>query len=248
MFPNIVAIGGGDVGSGATAPLDRVLLELTGKPNPHVLFVPTASNDAEDYVVRVEIGYGRLGATVSTLRLWSTDADREVAAKAIVSADAIYVGGGNTKAMIARWKEFGVDELLKNHIERGRPVGGVSAGAICWFRVANSDWPQYEGIPNVNTARLDCLNVVDLALCPHTRDEGFRLAEFTSMMREIPGAGVGLDDGCAIQVKGDQYRILSAEVGSQAHLLFSENGEVRHTVMPPHDDFRAIADLRRGVL
>ena len=100
----------------------------------------------------------------------------------------------------------------------------------------------------MNTARLDCLGVVDLALCPHTRDEGFRLAEFTAMMRDIPGAGVGLDDGCAIQIRGDRYRILSAEPESKAHLLFSDAGEVRYAAMPPHDDFRAVDDLRRGVL
>lgn len=248
MAPNIVAIGGGDVASGATAALDRVLLDLSGKPNPHVLFIPTASMDPDDYVTRMEIGYGRLGATIGTLRLWSVDADPEIAAQKIAGADAIYVGGGNTKAMIARWKELGVDEPLRAFVASGRPVGGVSAGAICWFRVANSDWPQYEEIPNVNTARLDCLGIVDLALCPHTRDEGFRLAEFTAMMREIPGAGVGLDDGCAIQIRGDHYRILSAESDSKAHLLFSEDGDVRYAPMPPHDDFRAIGDLRRGVL
>lgn len=236
------------MGAGETAAIDRVLLELTGKANPRLLFIPTASGDSEDYVVRMEIGYGRLGAEVSTLRLLGEDGDAETAARKIEAADVIYVGGGNTKMMLERWRELGVDQALRRFLDSGRPAGGLSAGAICWFRVANSDWPRYEGIPSVNTASLEGLGLVDLALCPHTRDEGFRLAEFTAMMRDIPGAGVGLDDGCAIQIRGDEYRILTSQPDSKAHLLFSEGGEVRYAPMPPHDDFRAIESLQGGVV
>ncbi len=234
--------------AGDTAAIDRVLLELTGKDRPSLLFIPTASGDPDEYVAAVETGYGRLGARVSALRLLGEDGDPSVAARKISDADVIYVGGGTTKMMIARWRELGMDEMLKAHLDAGKPAGGLSAGALCWFRVGNSDWPQYEGIPGVNTARLDCLGFVDLALCPHTRDEGFRLAEFTAMMREIPGAGVGLDDGCAIQIRGEDYRILASQPGSCAHLLYSTEGEVVRTEMPPHDDFRPLERLRRGVL
>ncbi len=243
-----MAIGGGDVGAGATAAIDRVLLGLTGKANPRLLFIPTASGDSEEYVERLELGYGRLGAEVTTLRLLGEDRDPEIAARRIDEADVIYVGGGNTKMMLEQWRELGVDQALRRFLDSGRPAGGLSAGAICWFRVANSDWPQYEGIPDVNTAPLAGLGFVDLALCPHTRDEGFRLAEFTAMMRDIPGAGVGLDDGCAIQIRGDEYRILASQPNSQAHLLFSVNGEVSYTPITPHDDFRAIKDLQGGVV
>ncbi|MGV3617554.1 MAG: Type 1 glutamine amidotransferase-like domain-containing protein [Fimbriimonas sp.] len=248
MVPNIVAIGGGDVATGGTGAIDRVLLELTGREHPNLLFVPTASQDAEEYVWAVATGYGRLGAKVSALRLWGEDGERDVAARKVEAADAIYVGGGNTKAMLARWRELGVDVAMRKFLESGRPVGGLSAGAICWFRVANSDWPRYEQIPGVNTARLDGLGIVDLAVCPHTRDEGFRLAEFKAMMADIPGAGVGLDDECAIQIRGEEYRILASQPDAQAHLLFSEGGAVRYAPIPPHDDFRPLENLRRGVV
>jgi len=245
---NIIAIGGGSVSEGATLAIDRELVALTGKPNPRVLFIPTASQDSPDYLVRFGSAYARLGCVVQSLLLWSVDGDPEVAARKIAEADLVYVGGGNTKAMIALWKELGVDLALRRHLEAGKPAGGLSAGALCWFRLGNSDWPQYEGIPGVNTAALPCLGFVDLVLCPHTRDEGFRMAEFREMMRDIPGAGVGLDDCCAIQVRGDEYRILASEPNSVGHLLFSENGQVREQVLPPHEDFRPLHALRQGVV
>ncbi len=232
---------------GGTAPIDRVLIELSGKANPNVLFIPTASDDNEGYVEAVESGYGALGCHVTALRLVTANPDPGEAARAIDAADLIYVGGGNTKAMIARWKELGVDDMLRRFVASGRPVGGVSAGAICWFRLGNSDWPQYEGIPGVTTAPLECLGIVDLVLCPHTRYEPFRMGDFTEMMKSVPGAGVGVDDACAIQVRGDTYRILGAEPGSVAHLLYSEDGRVAVTEMVPHEDFRPMSDLRSGI-
>ena len=95
----------------------------------------------------------------------------------------------------------------------------------------------------MNTDRLDCLGFVDLVLCPHTRDEGFRLAEFRAMMKKECGPGIGLDDGCAIQIKGDQYRILSSMEGSVAHRIEWGHGVLKESVMEPHEDFRPLAEI-----
>jgi dipeptidase E len=235
---NIVAIGGGSMSLGETQRLDRELISLTNKENPLALFIPTASMDSEEYIAEFERTYRRLGCRTDTLRLHSNDDPTKVQV-----ADAIYVGGGNTKMMIEVWRATGVDQLLKSHLDQGKPAGGVSAGALCWFRVGNSDWPQYEGIPNVNTDRLDCLAFVDLVLCPHTRDEGFRLAEFRTMMKNERGPGIGLDDGCAIQIKDDQYRILSSMEGSVAHRIQWGHGVLKESVMEPNEDFRPLAEI-----
>lgn len=240
----IVAIGGGVVGAGETLSIDRELVSLAARSDPRVLFIPTASDDSPEYYEQVAFTYRRLGCELDALWLWGEDASNEAAARKIGRADAIYVGGGNTKKMIARWRELGVDSMLATHLDAGRPVGGVSAGAICWFKVANSDWPQYEEIEGVNTARLDCLGFVDLAICPHTAREGFRLAEFTQMLRGVPGPGIGLDDCCAIQIEGDRYRILASLTGAVAHRIEWFDGKVHHDEIQPHDDFRPLAHLR----
>jgi dipeptidase E len=238
---DIIAIGGGDVGSGETAAIDRELVRLAR--GNRLLFIPTASDDDPGYVESVRQGYGRLGLSVEALLLWGEDGDPETAAHKIADADLIYVGGGNTKAMLERWRKFGVDEALRRHLDAGKPAGGLSAGALCWFRVGNSDWPQYEGITGVNTARLDCLGFVDLVLCPHTSREGFRLGEFREMMRTEQGVGVGLDDGCAIQIHGDTYRILASIPGAVAHRIEWREGAVDERELSPHDTFRPLAEL-----
>jgi dipeptidase E len=239
----IVAIGGGGVGAGETLSIDREIIGQTGKDNPRALFVPTASDDNEEYASAFRGTYEAEGCSVEVLRLLSTD-NAETAKQKLDASDLVYVGGGNTKAMIALWKETGFDKLLCDFVASDRPVGGLSAGALCWFRIANSDWPQFEGIPGVNTAPLDCLGLVDLALCPHTRDEGFRLAEFAAMMHDVQGVGIGIDDCCAIQIIDDEYRIIASQQNSFAHRLYKKDGEIWHELLEPHVEYKALDQLK----
>ena len=58
---------------------------------------------------------------------------------AIDSADIIAVSGGNTLFGMARWRQLGVDRLLRTAWERGAIMVGGSAGAICWFDGGHSD-------------------------------------------------------------------------------------------------------------
>ncbi len=239
-----MAIGGGNVGLGETFSIDRRFVALADVAHPKLLFIPTASNDAEEYVTSVVSTFGdRLGCTVDTLKLYSEDRWLPRIVAKLEAADLIYVGGGNTKAMLAKWREVGMDREMKRVVLSGKPVGGVSAGAICWFRVGNSDWPQFENIPDVNTARLDCLGLVDLVACPHTRDEPFRLAEFKNMMSMEKGVGLGLDDGCAIQILDETYRFISSQETSRAHIVVNTGTGVEHFVVEPHDDFRSLTEL-----
>lgn len=43
--------------------------------------------------------------------------------------DLIYVGGGNTKSMLALWRGWG----------QGVVLVGLSTGAICWFEQGHTD-------------------------------------------------------------------------------------------------------------
>jgi hypothetical protein len=49
MRKAIVAIGGGEIRTRGTAPIDREIIRLSGKKNPKLLFIPTASSDSERY-------------------------------------------------------------------------------------------------------------------------------------------------------------------------------------------------------
>jgi dipeptidase E len=87
---------------------------MTGHRRPRLLFIPTASDDSDRYCGHVERYFGRhLRCDVSVLRLIGERPTAQARRDAIASADAIYVGGGNTLRMMRLWRHLGVDSLLR---------------------------------------------------------------------------------------------------------------------------------------
>lgn len=241
----IMGIGGGDIRVGQTLPLDRLILELTGSPRPRVLFLPTASNDDPGYVEAFTCVYGQaLGADTDALLLTQGPGRQEISER-IAWAEAIYVGGGNTRALVRRWREAGVDEMLRKAGLDGTILSGLSAGLNCWFRFCNSDAPQLEGVPGVLTERVEGLGFVGLTVCPHYDGEAFRPSEFRRMMAATPGPGLALDDCCAIHVRDGSFRIVAARDAAVAHLVWSVGGEVLEETIEPFSDFRPLSWLSR---
>lgn len=251
------------MGGGETIELDRHIVSMTGKANPRALFLPTASFDSRDYWEQFQFIYaGSLGCSVDVLFLWDGYEPEEieatiqrtkwndyphdwdfrgnldVVADSISKADLVYVGGGNTKRMLELWRSIGVDGMLKAAAGRGVVLSGLSAGCICWGRYGNSDFALTEDLGKP-TGRIDGLDFLPVALCPHMSREGFRLEEFKAMMRETPGVGIGLDDGCALEYTDGRYRILSCLEGALAHRVTSGT----HRVLEPFDEPRAFDEL-----
>ena len=87
----------------------------------------------------------------------------------IEKQDIIFVGGGNTKSMLAVWREWDLDNILLKAYQKGTIMSGVSAGAICWFEFGITDsWKDHQAI-------LPCLGFVDGNCCPHYDEEPERI-------------------------------------------------------------------------
>jgi dipeptidase E len=136
----IVAIGGGLIRTRGTAAIDREIIRLSGKKNPKLLFIPTASSDSGVYWKRVQKYFGNfLKCKTDVLFLIKDQPTKEKIKRKILSAAIIYVGGGNTLFMMRVWRRLGVDKVLKAAYEKGTVLCGVSAGSICWFDSGHSD-------------------------------------------------------------------------------------------------------------
>ncbi|MES2212559.1 MAG: Type 1 glutamine amidotransferase-like domain-containing protein, partial [Pseudomonadota bacterium] len=63
MSKQIIAIGGGGFGAEQSSlAFERYLCQQVGKPRPKVCFLPQASNEAADYIVRFYDAFTKLGA------------------------------------------------------------------------------------------------------------------------------------------------------------------------------------------
>ena len=114
--------------------LDRLVLSLTGKPVPKVCFLPTASGDPREQTTRFYERFAAWPCEPSILSLFHLARDRIDPCEHLLAQDAIYVGGGSMRNMLAIWREHGVDAAMRQAWESGVVLAGLSAGAMCWFR------------------------------------------------------------------------------------------------------------------
>lgn len=165
----IVAIGGGGFLMEDLRGLqERYLLSLVRRrgDRPKVLFIGTASGDAERAQLRFLQQFNKLGCDAATLPFFPYDMRRDYAAE-VRAADLLYVGGGNTPAMVAVWREFGFDAALRDAWQGGTVLAGISAGANCWF-----DHYITDSVPGGGTRR--GLGWIDGTFCPHLDSEPWR--------------------------------------------------------------------------
>ncbi len=135
----IIAIGGGGY---ASRPSDFVLEEYilaqANASRPKVCYLPQAGGESREYIVRFYEAFTKLGALPSWFSLFGRVAGDWPAH--LLDQDVLYVGGGNTRSLLALWREWGVDIVLRQALEQGVVLAGVSAGAICWFQQGITDF------------------------------------------------------------------------------------------------------------
>jgi dipeptidase E len=126
----ILAMGGGGFTMEERTPaLDRLVLTLTGKAAPRVCFLPTASGDPREQSTRFYERFGAWPCEPSILSLFNLGRDRIDPIKHLLAQDAIYVGGGSMRNMLAVWREHGVDQAMRAAWESGIVLTGLSGGA-----------------------------------------------------------------------------------------------------------------------
>ena len=194
----IIAIGGGGFGRNPNHnKIEKYILGQSNKANPNIVFIPTASAEDKSYIVNFYSCFSKLECRPSHINFFQ----RTPRLNSIINqADIIYVGGGNTKSMLAVWREWNLDRLLEKAYKNGKILCGVSAGAICWFEQGITDsWAS-----NLNT--MDCLGFVGGMACPHYQEEKDRRPTVHKMLKQgncMPGYAI--DGGAAIHFKNGDY-------------------------------------------
>jgi|SRR5580658_262309 dipeptidase E len=247
----IVAIGGGQIRTRGTASIDREIIRLSRKKNPRLLFIPTASSDSEIYWNRVQEYFGDfLKCQTDVLFLIEEQPSAERIRGKILSADIIYVGGGNTLQMMRIWRRLGVDKLLMSAYENGTVLSGISAGAICWFDSGHSDSMSFYNPRKWEYIKVRGLGLISGIHCPHYNGmtRGIpRRKHFREMIQKTGGIGIALENNCAIEfIDGRFYRVISSKTYSRAYRVFKSGGEVVAEQIRQEKQLAPVESLARG--
>ena len=221
----IISIGGGGFGRNPNKPIiEKYIIEQSNGSKPNICFIPTASAEDKAYTVNFYSAFSKLNCNPTHVNFFQRTPRIE---SIINKQDIIYVGGGNTKSMLAVWREWKLDDLLLKAYKRGAILCGVSAGAICWFQRGITDsWAS-----NLNV--IDCLGFLNGCCCPHYDGEKDRkpaVKQFLST--EKIDSCLALDDGSALHFKdGKIFSAVNFYKDANAYLVTTNNGEVNHQII-----------------
>jgi dipeptidase E len=195
----VVAMGGGGFSMEPENPLlDEFVLSLARTSRPRVCFLPTASGDSVEYVVRFYRAFSAYDCRTADLQLF----DRGVLdlESFVLAQDVIYVGGGNTANLAAVWRLHGLDVILRRAWGQGVVLCGLSAGMNCWFGESVTD-----SFGSSQLAALhDGLGLLPGSCCPHYDGEEQRRPKYRQLVASGElSDGWAADDGAALIFHGE---------------------------------------------
>jgi len=166
-----------------------------------LLFAPFAVFDREAYVAKARARLAALGLEVHALS----------APAALDSADAIFVGGGNTFRLLKALQDLQLVASIRRRVEAGMPYVGSSAGAI----VAGPTLKTTKDMPIVEPSSFDALGLVGFQVSPHYLDpdpssthmgetQEERISQF---LEENDAPVLGLREGGLVRVEGGVVRL-----------------------------------------
>jgi peptidase E len=205
---HVIAVGGGMLMSRTDMVPLHVgnALDLTGRPDPRLCVINTASGDDPQGILRFYDRMAPSAAKVSHLALFPMPnvADPE---DLLMSQDVIFVGGGSVANMVAVWRVHRIDEILRKAWQAGIILAGSSAGGICWFESGTTDSFGAELRPFT-----DGLAMLPGSFCPHYNSEARRRPLYRQLVADgtLQG-GLACDDGAAAHYADDTLAELIAD-------------------------------------
>jgi dipeptidase E len=217
--PTIFAMGGGGfLSEAADAALERYILGLADEAEPRICFLPTASGDPHEQVVRFHAAFDPLPCRAEALELFRLEG-RDLDLRAhVLAQDIVYVGGGSLRNMLAIWREHELHRILPEAWEGGVVLCGLSAGSMCWFRhgVTKSG-----GTPEVVAG----LGLIPASNSVHWSAQPDRRIAYEAAIADGLEPGWGVDDGAGLRFAGTELvEAVTARPDAAAYRVERRNG------------------------
>lgn len=210
-------------GGGTDRAILSYLLKLTGKENPHVCFVPTATGDS---VVSITNWYALvegLPLRPHVMKVFiNSYTTKESFEETLMKMDAVIVGGGNTLNMMAIWRSQGIDIALRKAYDAGVLMSGASAGSLCWFEAGTTDSRPKE------LTKVDCLGWVKASHCPHYNVEEVRRPLYHKLiLSKDLSPGYACDNQSGIYFENETIvRCISSNAKSKSFFVDVVDGKI----------------------
>ncbi|HEY7257175.1 MAG TPA: peptidase E [Solirubrobacterales bacterium] len=220
----IVAFGGGGFSMESGNPLlDEYVLALSRSDRPRVCFLPSASGDADHYIVRFYRAFPAGRCDPTHISLFRREQGPQDLRGHLLSQDLIYVGGGSVVSLLGVWRAHGLDSILREAWEAGVVLCGLSAGSLCWFAESVTG---FHGAPRL----VEGLGLLPFSNCVHYEPDSSRRLAYHEFLRDGMRPGYATEDGAALHFVGTELaRAVASRPEARGFRLGVEGGRVVET-------------------
>jgi dipeptidase E len=225
----IVAFGGGGFSMEAGNPLlDEYVISLARarRERPRVCFLPTASGDADHYIVRFYRAFPGSICEPSHISLFRRDRGAGDLRAHMLAQDLIYVGGGSVLSLLGTWRAHGLDAILADAWRAGVIMCGLSAGSLCWYS---------QGVTSFHgeVRRVRGLGLLPWSNCVHYGTKQGRRDAYHDQLRSGMCPGYAAEDGTALHFRGSKLvAAISSRPEAQAWCVGDGGEQVIETALP----------------
>ncbi len=189
--------------------LDRAFIELLGKKNPVVTFIPSSSYLSEEEFRAFVKHYSKF--KISRFIHFPVDIPFDkILLQEVMRSDAIHLAGGNTFYFLNSLRKAKLLPQLKTFAKRGGVLTGLSAGAIMMTEnIEMAGYPEFDRDENtVNISNLSALNLVDHLFFPHFKNSKRYDTVFKKYSKIHQKVIYACPDGAGIVVNGEELRFI----------------------------------------
>ena len=202
---------------------------LTGKANPKICYIPTATGDNPEAIARWYANCEDLPVRAYVLRTFiNSSTSPKTFEDIIMSMDAIIVSGGNTLNMLAVWKAHGIDILLRSAYNKGIILAGGSAGSLCWFTGGSTDSRPRE------LTIVEGLGLLNFSHSPHYLKEAGRKPLYQQLiLKGKLKSGYACDDMAGLLfVNGVTRKSVTMNADNNNYFVSLKEGKIIEELLP----------------
>lgn len=191
--------------------LDRSFVELIGKKNPVVTFIPSSSYLSEQEFRTFVRHYSRYRITRFIHFPVDVPFDR-IILQEVLRSDAIHLAGGNTFYFLNALRKAKLLPQLRTFASRGGVLTGLSAGAIMMTEdIGMASYPEFDRDENiVGLSNLSAMGLVDFLFFPHFKNSRRYDAAFKKYTKGTDKVLYACPDGAGIVVNDQELRFVGS--------------------------------------
>lgn len=207
----------------SNAHIDEKLLQQINRKKPELCFIPSSHEDADYYLEEFIERFNEHGPCNISVLTIDTDFTKKDLSRAL-SADMIYLSGGNTFYFMKHLRTSGVENELYEYASRGGILAGHSAGAIVMTpNINTASYPQEDRDDNsVGLLSMKAMRFCSFEVFPHylVRSRSHNAALHTAS-ETISHVIYALPDGAAVAVDGEAVTAFGPAWGFSGGVRFN---------------------------